>query len=221
MVFSPDNAKKREKRSQKLTIEDILKILRYVFNYSYEDYVILNLLVFCGMRISEAVSIERKDIDLAQRILITGKENGARKSNRKGDKPLIFCYPPQIANLMFEYLYYSENKYPQSKWLFPSSKRSKDHIGEFTIQDHIRDYSKTLQIDLYTHIFRKTLAKNRKNSGVSLSTREFLSNHVVKSTEEMVYAYDDSKEGVEFRVNEYDRTLPLEYVSILELVASL
>jgi integrase len=220
--LSPDLVKPKKKRNKKLSIEEMKNLLEYSFHNNRQIYRCLVLLTFCGMRISEAVTIKIEDIDLHLRNLKTGVEEGARKSNKKGEEPLYFCFPPEISNILFEQINYVKYSYGnETKWLFPDNDNPFNYVEERKIQKYLRNYSKTTQTDNYTHIFRHTLSKRRFNAGVSQKDMELLSCHVSSSTELRTYSRDESEEGLKYRVKVYDKTLPSEYREVLNYIAVL
>jgi integrase len=173
-------------------------------------FCITLILTFCAPRISEVVSIKRADFHLADRYFETGEEPNARKSNRDGEKNLIFCFPAQLSLFFKEYLIELEET--SSIWLFPGQNPTQ-HLTAATIQAWFR------QFEITTHRFRHTLISFFTNEINDVPDRDvhLLTNHVPTGVVAKHYTYRSIAE----RREKYDRYLPKEYAEVLTYLSFL
>lgn len=219
--FSPDKAlsikeKLDNDENNAYSIDQLLILLKKSNLASYEHFIQCVLLTFCGMRISEVVSIRKENINLKKRYLMTGIEEDCRKSNKNGQNPLIFCFPEIISNLLYDYFQYHELKYPDSKWLFPA----RNHRN-FMATRQLQRFLTSLKLPFYVHShkFRKTIETFQayKTNNTPLYIIELLSNHVITSIVYKHYA----KCTLEERINFYDSYLPKEYSILIKFLQNI
>lgn len=183
--------------------DDLKKILGAAYNANRRDYIIFLLMSRCGMRISEACTIRVENVHLEERYLLTGIEPTARKSSRRTGKPLVFCFAPEIAAMLREWISFLNIT---SGWLFPAGHADSEsgHVHVTTIDHQIKEfYTPRLGITFTPHWFRHTLITERKKHfdgemgrlKISEWESEILMNHVPKSIENRVYL----NKPVEFR----------------------
>ena len=209
---------------QCFTIDQLIEILRYFYynqsskyiGVSHEYFMISVLLVVCGMRVSEAVSIRIENVDIDGRYIVTGIEDGCRKSNRKKTKPIYFCFPDVVAYLLNEYLRDLKQARPNTQWLFPS-RDSKNFLPTRTFEFQL---GKSLHnFPVRSHTFRKTLETFQLNptNNVPLHIVELLSNHAIRSTVMRNY----NQVTIEERRAFYDKYFPMEFAAILRYLKAL
>ncbi len=209
-IFSLEEEEKKVKEAI-FSIKQIENMLRKLYFTKQIYFVVSLLLFFCGMRISECVSIKIENVDLEKRFLITGIEEGARKSNKRGNKPLYFCFPPIVAYFLKEYILELKVQYPDNIWLF---KGVNGHICSNSYQIYLKS-----KFNAKSHSFRKTLltfALNLNNS-TPLHFTELLTNHKISNVVMGFY----NKISIEERVAIYDKFLPKEYSEIIKFCQKL
>lgn len=127
-------------------------------------HVAFLLLKHCGMRGSELATIKLRNVNVEERVLVTGLERDARKSK----KPLTFFFPPEVAAIVMEYI---ETLPKECEWLFPGI--TTPCIRRTALS---RLFGKT-------HSFRKTLITRRIDNGCPYHISEMLVNHEISSVE--------------------------------------
>ncbi|MBN1969892.1 MAG: site-specific integrase [Candidatus Delongbacteria bacterium] len=204
------NQMERKREDQYFSLDDLKEVLEKSSKADYEKYIQILLLTYCGMRVSEVVSIIKENLDVYERYLLTGTEENARKSSKNGNG-IYFCFPKEVAIILGEYLLYHENKYGKEEiWLFPGNKGN--HISTRNLQKFL--VSLDFDFNVRTHKFRKTLSTYRQEiNGIKTPTyvMETLSNHSISSIEHKHYA----QYGIEDRLRDYDRYLPEELKELL------
>lgn len=194
-----------------LSPEEIVEFIGVVDNYNppeshrrfsrlaNEYRVVFRLLLTTGMRRSEAACIKIEDIDLSARnIKIYGTKNY---------KDRIVFIPPDMADLIAEYIEYLKNVSDDSVyWLFPSFDITKP-MPAGTITDHFRQfwrmtsYAGTLEKSPTVHSLRHTYVVMKMNQwmkeGVDLNVMmPYLSKQLGhKSINETFYYYHQVKEA--------------------------
>jgi integrase len=213
--FSADifNVEEEEKKVKEaiFSIEQMIYMLKNFYFLKKPYFIITLLLSFCGMRISECVSIKIENVNLDKRFLITGIEENARKSNKRGDKPLYFCFPPIVSYLLKEYILELKSLYPNNIWLFIGRS---GHLTTSSFQFNLKK-----KFNAKSHSFRKTLltfALNLNNS-TPLHFTELLTNHKISNV--VMNSYN--KISIEERVEIYDKFLPKEYSKIIQFCQKL
>lgn len=217
--FTPDISPSIEQITQKendqtFTTDQLKIILKDTYFMDRKYFFITALLTFCGMRISECVTIRLENINLDGRFLMTGIDENARKSNKTGDHPLYFIIPKDLVPLLFDYIMELKIHNPKETWLFPGQIK---HIKIQTYWNYMnRNFSR---FHIKTHSFRRTLETSQLNliNRVPLHFVELLSGHVISSVVMKHY----NKISIEDRRQLYDEYLPKEYHSLLEFLRSL
>jgi integrase len=208
--------RKAEIQEAYYSISQLKEILKKSYDADYERFVQIVLLMFCGMRGSECVTILKENVQVDERFLMTGTEENARKSNKSGENGIFFCYPEEVAELLFDYIMYAENKYPGSKWLFPSVRNPNEPANLRGLQLCLEQIGASGK----SHKFRKSLSTYRKeikNEKTPEHIMETLSNHRITSLEFRTYSQYD----VDERRKDYDRYFPVEYKTLLKTLAAL
>jgi integrase len=200
-------------KDQYFTVEELIIILQKARKIDYEKFVQCVLMTFCGMRVSECISIRKENLDIDGRYLKTGIEENCRKSNKNGEKPLYFCFPNQVADILFDYTSYHEKKYGKDeRWLFPSSYGVKSFVNVKTLQRFLDTMN--LNFNARTHKFRKSLETYQayKENNVPPHIVELLSCHSITSIVYKHYAQCTLEERRKY----YDQYLPKEFQLILK-----
>lgn len=176
-------------------------------------FYIICLQIFCGMRISEAVTIKRENLHLSGRYLVTGLEENARKNKM----PLYFVFPSELAIQLKEYMIQQLEIYPTSEWVFTGSNGCKP-INEKSVIYEMKALAKKVGFEINTHSFRKTLiTKYLNESKTPTHVVETLTNHAITSV--IFKNYD--KYSVEERRKDYLEYLPKSYQKLLEYLRTL
>lgn len=217
--FTHDPVKSMEEitlgeQEQTFTIDQLITILKEFYFINRKYFLMTTLLTFCGMRLSECLSIRIENVKPLDRYLMTGMEENARKSNRTGDHPLYFCFPEEVANLLQEYLIELHLKDPTNLWLFPGTDtciRTTSYVGFLNHHPFL--------FPVKSHAFRRTLETFQLNltNRVPLHFVELLSNHVISSVVMKHY----NKITLADRLHLYDEYLPKEYQGILAFLHTL
>ncbi len=215
--FSGDKIISIEQQQKKLkdsifTIEQLKNILKISkFGHPEKYFIAELLLTFCGMRISECVSIRLENINLEERYLMTGIEENCRKSNKHGNNPLYFCFPEEIKPILREYINNLKQNYPDNIWLF-KGRNSKGYISQISFYRFLQT-----KFSIKTHTFRKTIETFQLRNKTPLHIVELLSNHVISSVVMKHYNIVSIKERREL----YDEYLPTQYQEIISLLKKL
>lgn len=173
-------------RNRTLTVDQIKTILSEARSRCYEYYLIFLILAHCGMRIRELLTVKRKDVHLVERWLETGMCDGATKSNKHGNRRIIFPFPPQVRFALEQYLTFS----PASEWLFPMVTVPTRPYHYQTIATAKNRMQKRLGIQFSTHWFRHSLNHYRRYvKKVSREDRKKLLNHI---STDAIERYDDA-----------------------------
>ncbi|WP_084665659.1 tyrosine-type recombinase/integrase [Thermanaeromonas toyohensis] len=77
--------------------------------------LIIRLMLSCGLRVSEAVSLRLEDVDIGERRGVIVVRGG------KGGKYREVPVPPEAMEGLREWLAARKKKYPRSPWLFPEA----------------------------------------------------------------------------------------------------
>jgi len=149
------------------------------------NYVICDLLAVSGMRISELINIDRKQVDLKRReILITGK----------GKKPRTVFFPISTKKVLKKYLKTRKDKIPA---LFISYKRktSNGRLRTWTIQEIIHKYAKKAKIkkNVTPHCLRRSFAKNIHLNGCPLKAVSDMLGHAYVITTQDYIRFADAE----------------------------
>lgn len=132
---------------------------------------ILELLFATGMRISELVSLNRRDLDNEGKIFITGK----------GRKQRFVYLTPRAVEYLNQYLSLRDDN--QQALFIPTKTRSKDKLNSRLtpryIQERLKTYREILKINLPTtpHSFRHGFATYLAEEGASPAAIQILLGH--------------------------------------------
>ena len=123
------------------------------------DMAILALLALFGKRVGEVARLKMNDVEFTDEHLMV------RFSVEKKRTPYIVKKPKSLNNPLVEhvrkFLMIRNECYPESEWLFPSTKLKKKHITPHRIWSIIH----TINPNLWPHWFRHSLADLMVQSG--------------------------------------------------------
>ena len=110
------NTKFRPYSVQSLSISQARKLLSVIT--TYEDFILFQLAINCGLRREDIVALETKNIDLDNNTL-TFYENKKRRMH-------TVPYNDEVKQSLIRYL-----KLNRTRWLFPSSHSGVEHISGY------------------------------------------------------------------------------------------
>lgn len=174
-----------------LEVERILFYVQDVSRVSIRDRLIINLLLYTGIRVSELVSIKLKDIDfLTMQLKVLGKGGKAREI------PLRL----EVVEMVKEYLDTErrQHKLKDSEYLLLSQRAEK--MDRDVINKLLKKHGKVLGITMKPHKFRHTFCTRLLNLGVPITTVSKLAGHSGIQTTAAFYintSRQDKQEAVE------------------------
>ena len=185
-----DINKIRESRTmiKSITEENIKKILLYYKSninkfYNLKYYLIINIFLDTGVRISELVNIKISNINLERRSIYLDVT--------KTDVGRTIFFTTKTKEILVDYLQnFSETK----KYLFPGDNPS-GHIGQKTIYESLIRLQKRLKIkqSISPHKWRHTCAKRLMNVGGSTRFVQKILGHTELSTTQMYLQYNNDE----------------------------
>lgn len=125
-------------------------------------YVLFRVLYGCGLRVGEGLKLMKQDFDLDRRIL---KLWDSKTGKGKYQKTSIL---PTDIPLLRKFL----DKYEDNSKLFPTNRQNvwryaKD-AGRLAGLDIFEEHDNHSVEGIWTHLFRKSCAKNMRNKGASI-----------------------------------------------------
>jgi len=99
--------------------------ITYGLHFLGKYRIMFRLYYCCGLRLSEACLLKRKDVDLVKGTLTILQS--------KGQKDRLVYLPPDGIDMLAEYLHRLEQELPDSQWLFPGDIPGK-HIVASSVQ---------------------------------------------------------------------------------------
>lgn len=163
-----------------LTDVQVEKVLAFVEDdrhISVRNRLILHLLLYTAVRVSELVSIKLTDIDFIQHTLIVhGKGGKVREIGIRHD----------LMTLIKEYQHSERqaSKFSESPYLLVSQRSEKMHRD--AVRDWLANISENVGIKLHPHLFRRTCATLLLRRGVPIVTvSKILGHHSVDMTSKM------------------------------------
>jgi integrase/recombinase XerD len=154
-----------------LTEEQVEKLLFYVEDrrkVTLRNKLIVYLLLYTGVRVSELVGIQIADIDfLTSTLKVTGKGGKRREIGLRQD----------VLHLIRQYMKEerSESVFRDSPYLLLSQRAGKMHRD--AVRDWLAKISKELGFKLHPHLFRHTFCTRLLKKGVDLTTVSKLAGH--------------------------------------------
>ncbi len=159
------------------------KMLLKVFNLSayveYRDYVITNILMDTGMRISECLLIKVEDLDLSKRAIYLPAEN------TKGKKSRIVYFSNEMNLLLKRWLKYKDI-YTNSEYLFTTSEGKPFKNSVF--EKNFKKYCKRIDLcNVSPHTLRNNFAKRFLVNGGNIFTLSQILGHSSVTVTEQAY----------------------------------
>lgn len=160
-----------EKEVTSMSEAQVEKLLFYVEDekkVSIRNKLIVYLLLYTGVRVSELVGIELSDIDLLTASLtIRGKGGKLREVSLRND----------VVELIKSYVKTerARNRYCNSNYLLISQRAKKMHRD--AVRDWLSNVSTDLGYHLHPHLFRHTFATRLIRKGVEITTVSRLLGH--------------------------------------------
>jgi integrase/recombinase XerD len=147
------------------------------------ERLVVKLLVYTGIRVSELCSIRIQDIDLNNKTL--------KIRNGKGDKDRLVVFSEKVVPDLKLYLMDVRDKKPKSDFLFPTSKSKR--ISPVTIERLVRVIVKRSGITkkVTPHTFRHTFVTSLLRNGADLRIIQILLGHSSISTTQIYTHVDD------------------------------
>lgn len=180
-----------------LTIEEINKLLNSFNEYDEKDIrdkAILEIMYSCGLRVSEVVNLELKDINLEEKIVkIIGKGNKQREVPiRKEALNYILIYNEKVRknivkNKSKNFLFLTKNGNKISRqYIFKMIKEKADEVG--------------IKKNISPHTLRHSFATHLLSKGADLKTvKEILGHENIETTQIYTHLADEKI------LNEYDK----------------
>ncbi|MED0686103.1 tyrosine-type recombinase/integrase [Anoxybacillus ayderensis] len=154
-----------------LSEQQVEKLLFYVEDQtkvSERNKLIVYLLLYTGVRVSELVNIKRADIDsLARTLTVRGKGGKVREITLRQD----------VLHVMKQYEQgeRANSRFVDSEYLLVSQRAPKMHRD--AVRDWLANVSKKLGFKLHPHLFRHTFCTRLLKKGVDLTTVSKLAGH--------------------------------------------
>lgn len=149
-------------------VEQLLFYLEDVNKISIRNKLIVYLLLYTGIRVSELVGIKLSNIDVLTSVLtVVGKGGKHREIGLRAD----------VLQLVREYRKKdrSESVYSDSPYLFLSQRAEKMHRD--AVRNWLVKVSKDIGFHLHPHLFRHTFCTRLLKKGVDLTTVSKLAGH--------------------------------------------
>jgi len=169
-------------------IQQINYLIQDPGRLSARNRLILSLLLYTGMRVSELTDIKIKDIDLLTGTLkITGKGSKYREVPLREDS----------AELVKDYISgeRKENPHSDSPYLLISQRSGKLHRD--TVNYMLRNCGEKLGFHIYPHKFRHTFCSQLLKKGVPLTTVSKLAGHSSIQTTARFYINTNRQDKLE------------------------
>jgi len=192
-----------EKEEEMLTYETTERILKHYYYTNFMIFVIVCLLLYTGARISEIISIKLSNINLQERFIFV-KIKSKKYLNQFG----FYFFPKFFVRHLEIWIGQLELIYPDTIFLFPSSRSNFRHLTGKTVRHNLRDIKKLLNLEEHCnpHAFRNLLNEKREAMGVSKLKRTILLNQKPQGVNEKNYlkSYKTRKKLLGF----YDESFP-------------
>lgn len=185
-----------DKRS--LSKEEVNKIISAIILHSHtpliqkRDLAIVGVLIFCGLRKSELLSLEIRDLNLDQKVLTIRGETSKSKRTRL----IPICAPLYI--YLEEYLSIRKKKRYSTSRLFVSSTCDSG-LGPDGIKKWVLKLSSASGVKFHLHRFRHTFACNLANQNISaIKIQKLMGHSDLRMTERYLRSLtvDDMREDI-------------------------
>lgn len=183
-----------ERDVEVFTDTEIEKLLFYIQSEEVlsRDRLIILLLLYTGIRVSELVNIKLKDVDvLAMNLTVAWGKGGKRR-----EVPL----KGEVIESIKEYLEgeRKENKFADSEYLILTNRSAK--MDRDAVNRLLKRMESKLSIRMHPHMFRHTFCTRLLKRGVELTTVAKLAGHASIQTTASFYintSQKDKREAVE------------------------
>jgi len=148
-----------------------------------KEKLIVELLAYTGVRVSELCSIRVSDIDLENKSL---KIRGG-----KGDKDRLVIFSDKIVPDLKKYIMEIKERKGKAEFLFPTAKSKK--ISPVTVERIIRNLARRAGINkkVTPHVLRHTFATSLLRNGADIRIIQVLLGHASISTTQIYTHVDD------------------------------
>jgi integrase/recombinase XerD len=166
-------------------VKQLLSVLDKRTYTGFRDYVIILLLIDCGLRINELCHLELDHFDLKQSTVTVPSHISKNRKSR------VLPITRKVLKLIFEL--HEENKkfFDESNFLFLTYYG--DQMESDTFRRRLNTYSKKTGLnELHPHRFRHTFAKDYLLSGGDIVTLQLLLGHSDLSTTRRYLNLDSS-----------------------------
>lgn len=159
-----------------LSKEEVKKIISAIeINYintflKKRDLVIVYILLFCGLRKNELISLEVTDIDLEKRVITIRPETS--KSKKKREIPIN----PKLASSLREYFEERKKLKYTTQNLFASYSKD-EKLGVNGLNHWTKKIIKISGVKFHLHRFRHTFACNLARNNVGVHKMQLLLGH--------------------------------------------
>jgi len=180
--LGPLNPPKRPQKVPNYLVEtEVSKMLDSCRNN--KEKLIVELLAYTGVRVSELCSIRVSDIDLENKSL---KIRGG-----KGDKDRLVIFSDKIVPDLKKYIMEIKERKGKAEFLFPTAKSKK--ISPVTVERIIRNLARRAGINkkVTPHVLRHTFATSLLRNGADIRIIQVLLGHASISTTQIYTHVDD------------------------------
>ncbi len=178
-----------EKEVAVLTDAEVEKILFHIQDRApNRDKLIIYLLLYTGIRVSELVDIKKKDVDLLDmQLTVLGK------GCKQREVPLKM----EVVEVIQEYLNKERkaSKHAHSEFLLLTQRAGK--MDRDAVNKILKRMSKELDLSLYPHLFRHTFCTRLLKKGIDLTTVSKLAGHAGIQTTAKFYISTSKKDKQE------------------------
>lgn len=162
-----------------LTDEEVERVLKEIEKetYSERDRLIVMVLLYTAVRVSELIQMKWSDIDtLTQTFVVRGKGGKVREIGLRQD------VLDQLAR--YRTTERAMSRFVDSPYVFVSERAAQMHRD--TVRRTLKKISNPVKLDLYPHLFRRTCATLLLKRGVPIVTvSKILGHHSVDMTSQM------------------------------------
>lgn len=171
-------------------MEEIEKLKEYFLYRNYRNYILFNLGINCGLRISDLLKLKVKDVYKKDRILLRETKTGKRKQQKLS---------PSIYDMLQKYI---ENK-PLNEYLFKSREKKNEPITRQQARNVLKTAANecNLDINVATHTLRKTFGYHFYKKTKDIALLQDIFNHSAPSIT-MIYI-GIKQENIDSAMNDF------------------
>lgn len=161
----------------------------YLYYCSIRNALMVDILLYTGLRAAELVAIKKKDLDFEHETL-TILAKGSKYNTIPLHQELLKSFKLYEAHL--EIVLKDENiaRYAQSPYLFPSKQDNGMHLSTRTLHDLMGKLSKVLGRHIHAHLFRHTFASYCIAANMDIATLSALVSHSNPSITLSIYTHE-------------------------------